>query len=711
MLDKNHSSGTKTNAKINLMDDYIADTSVFVSRKLNIPQDKAKAVIRDILTEQSEKEIIKNPIVEYYGKNQYGDSILKTKKLTTYLEGAKSGILVPSGTVYATHSEELSIHAENTENRVKLRSIAKKEGFQAEQLGNTTLANFKDKMQKAYKTGNNSITGLFDNEHNIHYRPSSHYTLTSVTASVTSIGNSIGESMVAGNRLYTNPNVVINHILSIPTNTNHSGLEKVINKYNLYIPDVADCMYLILKSTRFYWNSSIYETQIKEALESLLPIERAAFCYVNDLYHFREFNLELARSLFGRMIKKCSGLTTDVNADITKIPEDIEIVAKSILYDEMLVVSKREELISFKNDNHQVEKELMVSTSLNILNILTEIDDLVRVFFLTDTLPVNIADIKLMIRKCTVLSDTDSTCSTYQEWVQWFFRRELPKFTAEEIGLSAMVLLFNYRTLAHSLKLFSNRMNIKGKYETMLAMKNEFYWKVMIFMNKTKHYYADTAMKEGNVLRKTKLELKGSNLINSKLPASIKEKSDSYFEKINKMITDGQIINMHTLVKEIADIERGITTRLLKLDTEIMKEETINDHTSYKGGKLGSAYYHLMLWNEVFGSKYGTIDNTPVVSVKVKTLMTSKQSIRNLIGMIDDTSVRDKFNIFLDKYPKDKLETLRLPKELISNGIPKELEHVMEIRGTVEELCSTFYLILESLGFYKKPGMLLSDYY
>lgn len=701
----------KTNARINLMDDYIADTSVFVSRKLNIPQEKAKGIIRDILREQSEKEIIKNPVVEYYGKNQYGDSVLKTKKLTTYLDGAKSGILVPSGTVYATHTDELSIHAENTENRVKLRSIAKKEGFQAEQLGNTTLANFKDKMQKAYKTGNNAITGLFDNEHNIHYRPSSHYTLTSVTASVTSIGNSIGESMVAGNRLYTKPDVVINHILSIPSSINASEMERVLSKYDLYTPSVDDCMYIILKSTRFYWSSAYYDTQILEALKSLLPVERAAFCYINDLFHFREFNKPYARELFGKLIKKCTGISTDVKADIAKIPEDIEIVAKSILYDEMLVVSKREELISFKDDKHQVEKELIVSTSLNILNTITEIDDLIRVFFLTDNLPVNIADIKLMIRKCTVLSDTDSTCSTYQEWVQWYFRRELPKFTAEEIGLSAMVLLFNYRTLAHSLKLFSNRMNIKGKYETMLAMKNEFYWKVMIFMNKTKHYYADTAMKEGNVLRKTKLELKGSNLINSKLPASIKEQSDNYFIKINKLLTDGEILNMHEIVKEIADIERSIIPKFIALDTEIMKEETINDHTSYKGGKLGSAYYHLMLWNDVFGPKYGTIDNTPVVTIKVKTIMTSKQSMRNAIDAISDNDIRERFHKFMDKYPKDRLETLRLPKEIISNGIPKEIEHMMEIRSSVEELCNTFYLILESLGFYKKPGILLSDYY
>ena len=43
--------------------------------------------------------------------------------------------------------------------------------------------------------------------------------------------------------------------------------------------------------------------------------------------------------------------------------------------------------------------------------------------------------------------------------------------------------------------------------------------------------------------------------------------------------------------------------------------------------------------------------------------------------------------------------------------MPKELEHMIEIKPAIEELCSTFYLLLESLGFFKKSDMLLMDVY
>ena len=154
----------KDNSSINILGDYIKDTTLLVSRDLNISQHDAKQIVLDIIKKKSDSGEVIDPIVEYQGKDQNGDRVLKKRKLTKYFDGAKSGILVPSGTVYVGHDVELSIHAENTENRVKLRSACKKEGFLAEQLGDMQTAGLKEKFQKAYKLGNNAITGLFDNK-------------------------------------------------------------------------------------------------------------------------------------------------------------------------------------------------------------------------------------------------------------------------------------------------------------------------------------------------------------------------------------------------------------------------------------------------------------------------------------------------------------------------------------------------------------------
>lgn len=699
----------KTNSTIDLMNDYITDNTFIVSRDLNIDKDKARNIVLSVIDEYKANGKFKEPIVEYMGKNTYGDRVLKKKNLLNYLESTKHGIVVPAGTVYAKHEDDMSVHTENTNERVKKRSIVKKEAAVHELKGEMRLAAQKNRFQTAYKAGNNAVTGLMDNMYNPFYNPSGHYALTSMTATVTTIGNMISESMIAGNRLYNRPEIVINHMITVSTNSNMELVEKVVNKYKIYIPTVVDCMGIIFRSSRFYWGSQEYENEIREVLSKLSDMERVVFAYVNDLYHFRMFNNDLVKRLFKKLLEVHSD-TEDAKKDMDGIPEDLEVMVKCLLYDDMLEHSKNEEIVSFKDDLFMDTKKKLASTARHSFNFLEKIDDLVTAFFKTDNLPINASDIKEMMRKCTVLSDTDSTCSTYQDWVMWYHNRSLPKFTSDEIGVSGAVLLFVYRTLSHSLELFSNRMNIKGKYAKLLAMKNEFYWKTMIFMNMTKHYFADTAIKEGNVFKETKLELKGSNLIDSKLAPDLQALSKGYYSKITNIITSGEKVNLHKIVREIADIEINIIKRMKALDTDIMKTETILDHTSYKGGMLGSSYYHFMLWNEVFGDKYGRIENTPVVCVKVKTCMTTKKSMMDAIEGIKDDGIRTRFKAFVEKYPKKALETLRLPKEVVLGiGLPEELEHIMVLKPAVLELCSTFYFILESLGFHKKPGFLLSD--
>ena len=699
----------KSNININLMKDYVIDNAILVSKDLGISMEDAKGVVNKIIDEYKSNGKFRDPVVEYMGKNTYGDRVLKKKNLLNYLESTSHGIVVPAGTVYAKHETEMSVHTENTNERVRKRSVVKKEAAMHEIKGEVKLAAQKNRFQTAYKAGNNAVTGLMDNMYNPFYNPSGHYALTSITATVTTIGNMVSESMIAGNRLYNRPEIVINHIISTISNTNLEAMDRVIKKYKIYIPTAIECMSVILKSTRFYWGSQKHDDDIRDVLSKLNDIERAAFVYTNDLYHFRHYNSDLCKRLFNKLLEVHND-SEDPKKDMDGIPEDIEVMVKSLLYDDMLEHSKNKETISFKDDLFMDTKKKLASTARHSYNFLEKINDLVSVFFMTDNLPINVSDIKDMMRKCTVLSDTDSTCSTYQDWVMWYHNRQLPKFTSDEIGISGAVLLFVYRTLAHSLELFSNRMNITGKYSKLLAMKNEFYWKTMIFMNMTKHYFADTAIKEGNVFAKTKLELKGSNLIDSKLPADLQEKSKGYYSKITDIITSGQKVNIHKIVKEIADIELDIIKRMKSLDTDIMKEETVLDHTSYKGGKLGSVYYHFMLWNEVFGEKYGVIEETPVVCVKVKTNMVTKKSMVDSIESIKDDSIRNNFKKFIEKYPKNALETLRLPKEVVLGvGLPEELQDIMVVKPAVLELCSTFYFILESLGVYKKPGYLLSD--
>jgi hypothetical protein len=144
-------------------------------------------------------------------------------------------------------------------------------------------------------------------------------------------------------------------------------------------------------------------------------------------------------------------------------------------------------------------------------------------FLITDLLPINIAFIKNMLRETIVLSDTDSTCATYEDWVKWYQSDNV--FGPRGIAITGVIMTIATTAIDHGIKVFAANMNIPKDRVSSIAMKNEYYWDVFVPTNVSKHYFADTWVKEGNVLPKSKNEIKGVNRvvydISSKPPATI----------------------------------------------------------------------------------------------------------------------------------------------------------------------------------------------
>ena len=70
---------------------------------------------------------------------------------------------------------------------------------------------------------------------------------------------------------------------------------------------------------------------------------------------------------------------------------------------------------------------------------------------------------------------------------------------------------------------------------------------------------------------------------------------------------------------------------------------------------------------------------------------------------------------WLSTNDKNKLPSIMIPVEAIRlGGIPQEILKAMDVRRIVANITKTFYLILETLGFYMindKNTKLVSDFY
>lgn len=679
--------------------EYYKQASLYLMKRFNISQEEALEFVKKEVDKQS-----KNPITTFWYKKENGDMVKKQDYLTDYIkESLKSGdVIVPSFTTYYHPSKQKSIHAEFMAYNTKRRSKYKKIAFRAKQDGDIAKFIYNDVMQKTMKIFNNSLSGAYASKSTVLRNPSAHYTLTSITRCVSSIGNAITESIVCGNKHFKTSDIVYNYITSIILNINKDNVEYCINKYKLHIPTAEEVMDMIIYSSKWYWHDEEVEKDILNYISKLTDVERTAVLYVNDLWHMKMYNEELMRNMMTSLITKRKDITDDPKV-MENFPEDLEILTKLICNEE----------VKGMNINYQELKgtELgftILSTASQLMKTYEYYNKLYETFLFTEIMPPSIAYIKDMFRDCIVLSDTDSTCGSYDKWVEWYFG--YPEFSNKNIGIAGAIMTLNSRAVDRGLIKLSVNMNISEDRLSILKMKNEFFWSVFTLANMNKHYFANTTVQEGNVFKEQDLELKGVHLISSAANQIIVKKVHSMIREINDTLCKNEKISLIKYINYVRQLEDEISVMIDQGDIDIFKKMTIKEQQAYKNEVSQSPYIHYLLWEEVFSKKYGSSGYPAYLAMKVPTTLDNNKKMLAFIDTIDDLHIKLAFEEFLKKYNKNNFGTIMLPITVVSGkGIPRELIPVINKKRIILDNLKSAYLVLESLGFFLKDEMTLTE--
>lgn len=696
---------TNYKAYMNPLEDYLNTMSSYISKKYNISLEQAKSYVKECIKQHG----VTHPDVVYNKKNSDGDMVVETNKLMGYLKEVKedNDIIVPSFTTYVNHSKELSIHSIMIETNKKERSKVKKLAFEAKLKNNIEDFNNYETQQMKRKTTNNSLSGSYGSTGTILHNESGHYTLTSLTRCVSGIGNAISELVVGGNRYFRTPDSVVNYILTVIKHCDKQLIEEIITDYKMYIPTRNDTFDVLVKTGRWYWESKYKEAVIKNLIDSLDEIERCAVVYINDLWSIKNYNEPLIRHLmegiglpsYERSDNPLEDLKEEFDGtdNLVRFIFANEIRGKIIKYEEM--VKNNEDLVFY-----------MASTSKKIKETLKSYSKFFKAFFLTDILPPNIAYIKDMFRLNIVLSDTDSTCCAYDKWVDWFYNGD-PDLN-RYIGIAGGIMTIVTQLIAHNLKVFYNNLNISPEYGELLQMKNEFFWPVFVVSNNSKHYYASVMIREGNVYQELEREKKGVNFISSTFDKIITDTNNELMDYITDTVSNNKKISIKYLCKRVADVERKIIEDFENNKFYMFKKDNIKNKNSYKQEPTKSKYVYHLFWNEVFGEKYGFVDEPPYTIYNIPIDAKSKTEFLELLDDIKscDENIYNKFVAACKKYDRDQLGTLRIPKSILEKvGLPLEVKKQVKLKKTILQMCFSLYDILATAGFYKKKNQLLSE--
>lgn len=699
---------------INIIKHYVQQQAAFLSVSTGKDLQTCTEFVKASLRKGGRFEF-KDPKIKFLERNEKGDREEKEGTMWAYVsESVKNKeIIAPTLTTYLHPDQKLSLLSGFLEDNVALRNRAKKAMFEAEVNQDWEVYDIKKTEQKNNKLSNNSVSGMHCSPANPIYNETGHSTLTSNCRSTSGYGNANNEKFLAGNRHYYNHHIVLNNIASTITNCDLDLIDKVIEKYGLRYPTVQETIDCVQYSTNLYWWEKHYFKKIEDFISRLTPTQRAAFVYIGDFYHLKKYNDQFVKGFLSRLIKKITGTYSGDPVKFVRTSDEI--------YVNMAHQICTEEVKGFGKKYHELKTQDVHTLALtveNIQNTLNEHSDLIKAFWVTTNIPASVAYFPSSIRRAALTSDTDSTIFTVQDWILWY--RGYYTMDDGAIALIGAMTALASLTIIHVLALMSANFGIVEKHLHRIEMKNEYRFDVFVPTQLGKHYYANMGCQEGNVFEQHKMEIKGVYLKSSNLPASINKRAQAMMKRITDEVmtisdTNPTPIEVKKYLAEVASIERMIVNSIKKGETEFLKASSIRDAQSYSDEAIDSPYRHHLFWNEVFGSKYGVVPEPPYSTIKVSSIIESQTDIKNWVASIQDPSIKDNLENWIKRTGKTAFGTFNLPSQVIKNtGIPIEISSIVNYKKIIIDLCSIFYLILETLGIYlydDKVARLVSETY
>ncbi len=682
---------------------YIEIASEYIATVKGVDIETVKSRLKEMInTKSGPFSEISNRKIRHTSRLESTDRKVTSQSLLDYVNmfNNKNLIVAPTLTTYLRHDVKNALSNDFITTNKKNRSIYKLKKLEFKAKGDKVMANYYHNFQDNMKRDNNAYSGALSSPHTPLFNKTGHSTLTSVTRMSTSTSNSTTEKLLTGNRHYFSIDIIINNIVYIVGQT-PSKLKEVMDKYNIKTLTVKDCKDIILESSKLYSIRNIDE--VDSYLEKLDPYQLSWFGYCNDLFHLYVYNKDVLDNILKNFMYKVETTNTYVVEDLFKYPSEYIMLGHHICLEDIKGLGT--------NYDAMIEKGVfnkLVDTVKHTYESMQFYADLFNIFFSNNVNAHNVANYPVSLRKSVLTSDTDSTIFTAQELIFNILGNK--EYSQQGLNLySYLMLLVTYIVKHQLIKMSAQYNTVKEKLKE-ISMKNEFTFPVYCTTGYGKHYYASIAIQEGMVYEKLEREFKGVQLVSSNLPPKIRDGAKDMMNDIMDKCLSNKLLSINEYLMKIKAVENDIINSIKAGDIDYFKRFKINGVASYDQSKFNN-YKYYTLWNMVLGDIYTPIETTPYTAFKISTTLVNKTALADWVASLDN-DVQLKLKLWLKETGRTDLPILLLPVDKVrSYGLPKEIIPIIDFKSMVRELCSIYYIVLESIGFYIKTDYIISDYF
>ncbi len=709
---------------LDMQHEAIADYALMLSKARDIPMAEAERFVIDAMRPGGALEM-KDPRCLVLTQRTEGNREAETIKFNDYLSDIKENrfIVSPVWVNYKHPEDELSILSEFAIENTNDRKAQKKKMFKAKAVKDLDGAEFWNQRQTNTKVDNNSLSGAQASAFNPLVNPSAHPTLTSTCRCASGSANANNERFLAGNYHYYDSDVAFENIVSVIRNSDLPAIERVMQKYNLHYPTAEEAWTFVYRSTSRYWYNPRTEAIMRDFLTKVTPLERAAYMYTNDFYTLRIHNQDFVRT----MLDELSSLPTEPLATMEEAEEWVEKMDGNMsawiaaqCAPELWIMKENEKTKKMERaalaiwqskEEKPMAYRYVGATAKLMFEYLNKYSDIISTLWRTENQPAAVYAFPAAQRDVGVLSDTDSTVFTGQEWVQW--RWGTMDINEKSIRTANTLVFLVTQITVHLLAQCSANMGVATKDMYMLEMKNEYMFLILALTSMGKNYYGYMTMQEGIPIDPYKLELKGPVLRDGSAPKVVTERVMKMLRQTMDNVLAGKTQYVRDVLADATGLEDEILASVKRGDPEYLTRVKVKSEKTYTNAMKVPAYQSYVMWQEVFADKYGQIPPPPYIGVRVPLDAGNKTLMNEWLEGWEDQHLATKFRTWMKSMNKDKMENIIIPHPIVEgHGIPDIFIQGMNIRRLIATLMRSYYALLESYGLFmvnKHNTMLAKD--
>lgn len=656
-----------------------------------MPEDR----IRDFIYKTIE-ERLQRPQADILVYPSYGNVERKTVDLLTFIKQYRNKIIAPSGTIFESTDIKVATDKQFIDQLCADRKVHKNLMFDYTVAGEHALAALEDFKQALCKIKVNSIIGSNGNDQNALYDLESFNSTTSLARHGVIMAYAFTEKFLVNNQYFPTVEKLINFIiLTAKKAPDKEIIESLVDKYFLVSPtayEVSDSLMVSMQPYVYYYEK--YKRQVEELLLKLPQHELTYIYYSRNLYNLFTTNTDVFRRWIFNFVHTTVNddeITNDIDPkQIRKIDDDLQCVMSTVFDKEL-----GDDILGELPKTNEAKARKFVVLGNKLQKKFDDLSDLINVFVFGSEFIQDIPCHRLIKRKAVAISDTDSVIFTTKHLTSWYLGKDV-EICQDAFNVHAIIIYLMTKSLAKLIEIMSISRGATGDNIKKINMKNEFLYSVLIRTLLGKHYLGRQIIREGRVLKKPVLDIKGVSFKSSNVPQCTHE----YFERMANTLIDDVTANTKVhLSKYIGmalDYEIQLHTALTQGDLSFYNNVSIKAKDEYKKPEI-SVYFNYEFWEAVFADKYGSI-HIPgkYVIVPLKNKSFRDERYQEFLQRKDPV-IYEKLMKYLDTLnPKKKIT--RIPMAATLTKIPDVIAPLVDIRSIMYKNTAPIQLLLRSLG-------------